>query len=72
MFLGEIVKSALHVEFRLSIVLASLCVTGFDGFIGYAKVPKEGWRYVALARRHYSLLEIGTFGKRDNIQSAVM
>ena len=52
--------------------LASLCATGFDEFIGYAKVPKEGWRYVALARRHYSLLEFGTFGKRDNIQSAVM
>jgi hypothetical protein len=45
MFLGEIVKSALHVEFSC---LASLCATCFDEFIGYAKVPKEGWRYVAL------------------------
>jgi hypothetical protein len=65
-------KSALHVEFRLSGCLASLCATSFDEFIGYAKVPKEGWRYMALARRHHSLLEFGTFGKRDNIQSAIM
>ena len=63
-----IVESALHVESRLSVVSLLCVLPALTNSLATQKFQRD----VALARRHYSILEFGTFGKRDNTQSPVM
>ena len=63
-----ILESALHVESRLWVVSLHCVLPALTDSLATQKFQRD----VALARRHYSILEFGTFGKRDNIQSAIM